>query len=191
MVEKILLALENVFVDAEGLEWLAVLRGKVPSLFTMMLKVDIIMTKRKKVIPVEAFEMGARVPGELFARLMLDFDTTKPGALAKALKGLEDFTKFVVLPDKKNNNVEVDRQKILQNGSRLIFGLLDSAVTEESAKDLRAIKWNNSKGMLGKFCCACNTYVARECRRGRLPKWYLSATNFSGLLDGFFWIRET
>ena len=150
MVEKILLALENVFVNnQEGLEWLAVLRGKVPSLFTAMLEMDIIMTKRKKVEPLEALEMGARVPGELFARLMLDFDTTKPGALSNALKGLKEFTKFVVFSGNNNNNVEVDRQKILINGSRLIFGLLDSAVTEEAAKELRAIKWKNSKGMFG------------------------------------------
>ena len=149
--------------------WLDILREQ-KQLFSTMMEMDLFMATRRRRHKsvgkeVEAIEMGARVPGELFARFMYDSSCKKFIETSKAVKGLEVFAKFVFFSQTLEKSVEASKggasnvdDEIVREGASFFFNLLDSekkpgdnVVQAEFDNFINHIRRKNRRRIAGKF----------------------------------------
>ena len=175
-VENILNSLGAILVppvpksDGEPKYWLDVLR-KEKELFSTMMEMDLFMATRRRGHKsvgkeVDAIEMGARVPGELFARLMYTgIVCGKFMEISKAVKGLEVFAKFVFFSQTLEKSVEVSKggasnvdDEIVRDGASFFFNLLDNekkgginSFQPEFDNFINHIRRKNRRRIAGKF----------------------------------------
>lgn len=184
VVGRILDALENsisINPDKNAPVWLIDIKEQAPDLMKRILEMDIVMTNRRRkhksvAAEVDTFEMGARVPGELFARFMMDkqFRLEKKRGVSEALKGLGQFSKFVFFSQTLPKSVEYSKEGrlseddvLVRNGGSYIFSLLDGLDgTGEVQRLIDLIRRKNSRRMAGKIAFRTLSVLAASCSLG-------------------------
>lgn len=186
VVGRILDALENCLIfnpNKNAPVWLIDVKEQAQDLMKMILAMDILMTNRRRnhksvAAEVDTFEMGARVPGELFARFMMDKQSwlEKEGGVSEALKGLDEFSKFVFFSQTLAKSVEYSKEgrlseddALVRNGGSYIFSLLDELDDTGEVRGLiDLIRRKNSGRIAGKVALGTLMVLVASCYVGLL-----------------------